>query len=171
MPGRRTPPMEERVDQRAAWMARGRMDDQAGRLVDGDHVLVLVDDRQRDRLGDQLEIDRRRDLDVDPIAGAHAVAGLGHDVAADRDVAVVEEPLDLRAGQRGVVARDERVEPGAGIGGHRDQRAATGRGALAGGLPRVILVELADLVGVVRHQILDFTCPLDFTRTSTIARS
>ena len=41
--------MEQRVHQRAARVAGGRMHDHAGRLVDDDDVAVLVDDRQRQR--------------------------------------------------------------------------------------------------------------------------
>ena len=41
---------DERVDQRAALMPGGRMHDEPGRLVDDDEVVVLVDDRERDRL-------------------------------------------------------------------------------------------------------------------------
>ena len=38
---------DQRVDQRAVRMARRRMDDEAGRLVDDDQVLVLEDDVER----------------------------------------------------------------------------------------------------------------------------
>ncbi len=43
--------MEQRVDQRSVEIARGGMDDEAGRLIDDDQVLVLVGDDQRDVLG------------------------------------------------------------------------------------------------------------------------
>ena len=39
------------VEQRARPVARGRVDDHAGGLVDDEHVVVLVDDRDRQRLG------------------------------------------------------------------------------------------------------------------------
>ena len=71
MPGRRTPAMppyvsaraaaEQRVDERSVGVARRRMDDEPGRLVDDEQVLVLVDDGDVDlRLGDRLRRDRRR---------------------------------------------------------------------------------------------------------------
>ena len=43
--------MQQRVDQRAARVAGRRVHDHARRLVDDDQVVVLVDDRQRQRLG------------------------------------------------------------------------------------------------------------------------
>ena len=42
---------QERVDQRAAGMARRRMDHEAGRLVEHQEMRVLVQDVERDRLG------------------------------------------------------------------------------------------------------------------------
>ena len=47
-PGRAVAVGQQRVDQRAAGMARRRMDDQPGRLVDDQQVVVLVDDAERD---------------------------------------------------------------------------------------------------------------------------
>ena len=69
MPGRATPgdpavlgaagPREQRVDQRVAVVMAGRrVDDEPGRLVDDEQVVVLVDDRQRD-VGLGLEVERR----------------------------------------------------------------------------------------------------------------
>ena len=43
--------VQQRVDQRAARMARRRMDDHPRGLVDHDEVVVLVEDRQRQRFG------------------------------------------------------------------------------------------------------------------------
>ena len=57
--------VEQRVDQRAAGVAGGRMHHHAGRLVDDDQVVVLVEDRQRQRLGRGAGIDRLRDVDRD----------------------------------------------------------------------------------------------------------
>ena len=50
--------VEQRVDQGPVAIARGRMDDQSGRLVDDQQMLVLEDDRQRDVL--RLVVRRRR---------------------------------------------------------------------------------------------------------------
>ena len=60
MPGRRTPPIpdkagaamrDQRVDQRAVGIARGRVNDQPGGLVDDDQMCILEADIERDRLG------------------------------------------------------------------------------------------------------------------------
>ena len=50
--------VEQRVHQRAAGVARGRMHDHPGRLVDDDQIVILVDDRQRQRFGPRDRIDR-----------------------------------------------------------------------------------------------------------------
>jgi hypothetical protein len=63
-PGRSVAVGQEGVDQGVAGMARRRVDDQPGRLVEDEQVVVLVDDRQRD-LGRGLEIERRRLRDVE----------------------------------------------------------------------------------------------------------
>ena len=74
MPGRFTPPMpgqalaamgDERVDQGAALVPGRRMDDEPGRLVDDDQVLVLVDDGERDRLAQRLRPAPRRHVEHD----------------------------------------------------------------------------------------------------------
>ena len=65
MPGRFSPPMplrsldvvQQRVDERAGRMPRRRMDDHSRRLVDDDEVAVLVEDRERQRLGQRRRID------------------------------------------------------------------------------------------------------------------
>ena len=73
MPGRASPPMpvsdvaamgDQRVDQRAVGIARGRMDDEPGRLVDDDEILVLVDDVERDILALRRGGHGRRHLDT-----------------------------------------------------------------------------------------------------------
>ena len=57
--------MEQRVHQRAARVAGGRMHDHAGGLVDDDDVAILIDDRQRQRLRLRRRIDRLRHVDGD----------------------------------------------------------------------------------------------------------
>ena len=42
--------VKQRIDQRPVEIAGGRVDDEAGRLVDDQQMLVLEDDRQRDVL-------------------------------------------------------------------------------------------------------------------------
>ena len=85
MPGRLTPPMPERLSPQWAMsaltsvpavMAGGRMDDEAGRLVDDDEVVVLVDDGERDRLAPRLGRRRGRDFEHDLGARLHPRRGL-----------------------------------------------------------------------------------------------
>jgi hypothetical protein len=123
------------------------VDDQPGRLVDDDQVVVLEQDHERHRLGLGDQRRGRPHPHDDLVAGAQLDARLGCRRAADEDVALVDQALDLRAAQLGQPRGDERVEP---LG---DRRVA--------GLDAEAML----------YQILDFTCPLDFTRTSTIARS
>jgi hypothetical protein len=130
------------------------VDDQPGRLVDDDEVAVLVEHDERDRLGDELERLGRRDRDREDVAEADAVARLGDRDGVDGRAAVVDEALGLRAGQRGDERGQRGVEPGGRAGGDRD----------GDGLP--VVAVLASV-----YQIFDLTCPLDFTSTSTIARS
>ncbi len=65
MPGRRTPPIparlvaamrDQRVDQGAVGIARGRVNNQAGGLVDDDQMCILKADIERDRLGRRRRI-------------------------------------------------------------------------------------------------------------------
>ena len=60
-------PGEQAVDERAVGVAGARVDDEAGRLVDDDHVVVDVDDAELDGRvadGQRRRRDRRRvDLD------------------------------------------------------------------------------------------------------------
>ena len=89
--------MEQRVDQRAARVPGRRMHDHARRLVDDDEVAVLVEDRQRQRFGLRR---RRRPARASSTAIAWpAFTGwFGFAVAAvDADVAVLDQPLDLRS--------------------------------------------------------------------------
>ena len=86
MPGRRAPPtpesrraaVRERARRRASPSdARAGVHDEPRRLVHHQHVGVLVDDGERDRLGRELDGLGRRDLDGDPLARPQPVAGLG----------------------------------------------------------------------------------------------
>src|ERR1051326_3203173 len=87
--------MEQRVDERAARMSGGGMDDHARRLVDDDQVAILVDDVERQRFGLRLGIDRLRDQDFDLLSTAHALIRPGG-APVDLHVAVFDQPLDLR---------------------------------------------------------------------------
>lgn len=51
--------MEQRVDQRTAWMARCGMNNDARSFVDYDEIRVLVEHDERNRLGRETHLDRR----------------------------------------------------------------------------------------------------------------
>ena len=123
MPGRLTPPMPDRLSPQwaisaltsvpVAWPG-GRMHHQAGRLVDDDDVVVLVDDVERDALALGLGRLRRRHLDRDDLAGVDAIAGIADRAGADRDRAVQDQRLEPRARQFGA-GGEHAVEPFAGL--------------------------------------------------------
>jgi len=134
--------VQQRVDQRAAGVTGGGMHDHPGGLVDRDQIGVLEQDRERDRLGGDLERLGRGDAHDDPIAELDARARLGRRRAAELDHAVLDQPLDGRARQLGDRPRDDRVEPAARPPGV-DLELVDGR------------VVVAVLVG--GHQIFDLT--------------
>ena len=68
----------------------GRMHDEPGRLVDHEHVLVLPEDGDLDRLGDERRGDRELDLDL--LAAREAMA-LRPPLAVDEGSAGGDEPL------------------------------------------------------------------------------
>src|SRR5216684_3628341 len=62
----RTAMREQRINQGALLVARSRMDDHSGRLVDDDQVLVLEADVERDRLRHRGRVIRLGERDDDP---------------------------------------------------------------------------------------------------------
>ena len=97
---RRLRPTQQGVDQRAGRVARAGMDHQPRRLVDDEHRLVLVGEAQRDRLGSQGGVRRRRELDLDPLAAAQPIAG-PRAPAVNQRPTVPNEPLRMRAADPG----------------------------------------------------------------------
>ena len=69
--------VEQGVHERAARVARGRVHDHAGGLVDDDHVVILVQDREGQRLRLRLGIDRRGYLDGDLPSGLDRLVRFG----------------------------------------------------------------------------------------------
>ena len=111
--------MQQRVDQRAARVAGRRMHDHPGRLVDDDEVRVLVEDRQRQRLGLRRRVDRLRDVDRDLLPGLDRLVRLRRARPATQHVAVLDQPLNLRARlsrqdrhEKAIEARDRRCRRG-----------------------------------------------------------
>ena len=87
--------VQQRVDQRPAGMPGGRMDHHPRRLVDDDEVLVLVEDWQRQRFRLRRCVDQRRRVDDDVLAALHRLVRLRL-APGDADVALLDQPLDLR---------------------------------------------------------------------------
>jgi hypothetical protein len=114
----------------------------------------------------------RRDVHVDSIAQAQPRARLHH-LAVDLDVTLVDQAAHLRPGERPLAGAQrlgqELIEPPACRG--RDD------GCTLRGRSRVGREPGSDLEPPVLapagsgYQIFDFTCPFDFTSTSTRARS
>ena len=109
--------VEQGVDQRAVGVAGGRMDDHARGLVDDHDVGVLVDDVERQRLRLRRGGRRRRHVDDHFLLRLDREAGLdllGAD-AGDLDLAVLDQPLDLRPRLLRQERGERRVEAGAGV--------------------------------------------------------
>ena len=104
--------VEQRVDERAACVAGRRVNHHTGRLVHHDEIAVLVEDRQRKRLGQRHRVDRRWYLDGDELAGFHRAVGLRRS-PGDLDLAFLDEPLQLRARVLGEDGDEKMIEPGA----------------------------------------------------------
>ena len=101
--------VQERVHQRPLRVARGRVHDHARGLVDHHQVRVLEKDRERDRLRRQVRRHGLGHAALDALAGAQLVRGLG-ERARDSDLALLDQPLHLRARQRRLEPRERDVE-------------------------------------------------------------
>ncbi len=104
--------LEQGVDQGAGRVARGRMDDEAGRLLDDEQVGVLEDDVERDVLGRRVQRPGRRLVHHDAVAGLDPVRGL--------------------AGPSSTVTRSSSIRRRAR---ERDQLGSAGTGSDRGGCP------------------------------------
>ena len=120
--------VQQRVQQRSVPVAAARMDDEARRLVDDDQRLVLVHDRQRDRLRRVRTVARVRRRQHDHrFAAAGLARRIGRD-AVDVHAAGVDpgaQPGPREFGQR---LRQRRVEAQARGGRRQRQRARRARG-------------------------------------------
>ena len=90
--------MHERVHQGPRVIAVGRMYDQSGRLVDDDHVAVLIHDVQRNILWEDLQLFRFRNLDGDSIAVLDFEFLLIAKISIDRHVAALDKLLHVTPG-------------------------------------------------------------------------
>jgi hypothetical protein len=102
--------MEQRVDERAPVMPRAWMDDHPRRFVDNDDVRVLEQHLQREVLCRRRCRHRRGQDDGDHVAFAHLCIGFDDLHARERDVAFLDQPLDLRSRIAGDLAGQDTVD-------------------------------------------------------------
>ena len=122
------PAGQECVDKRAARMAGGRVDNETGRLVDDEHVVVFVGYRERDFLGLHLERDRVRDIEIDGLAGHDLLIRLDRK-SSDGDLTVNDQLLNVAPGQSGSVG-DKTIHSASGSLGHDDRLSPHGLASL-----------------------------------------
>ena len=106
-------PSQEPVHEGSARVARRRMDDDPGRLVDDEQVLVLVHDGQIELLGLESALASLRDVDLELLTSLEPVA-LAAGRAVDEDVAVAEQAFRGRTRADLIDSREEAVETLAG---------------------------------------------------------
>ena len=103
---------DQRVDQRAGRMARRRMDDEPGRLVDHDQMLVLINHGKLDVLADEGQFLRRRRLEGDPCARREPRRRIARNAFVDPHLAGLDQRLEPGARQSEAFVRPP---PGPGI--------------------------------------------------------
>ena len=108
MPGRRTPPMpdklapqwaEQGVDESAVGISRRGMDNHARRLVDDDQVCILEADIERDRLRDRRGILNLRENYDEILVVSHAQRRVAQNSSLVRDLAGLDQALQPRPRQ------------------------------------------------------------------------
>ena len=143
MPGRRSPPMPDRLSPQWAISALTRvplacpaagMHNKSARLVDDDHRVVFVKNIERDGFARGLCWLRRRNGDTDCIVRTDAVARIEDGPRSDRDIARQHQRLEARARQAGDVTRQHAVKPVAGFFGADNRGFDMGFGAQRGWL-------------------------------------
>ena len=105
---------EEGVDERAGGVAGAGVDGHAGGLVDGDDVVVFVENVERNGFGFGAERRARLRIDGDFFAAVEAVRAFGG-LAVDEDEAAVDEFFHAGAAEIGTVGGDDAVEAVAGF--------------------------------------------------------
>ena len=108
--------VEKSVYEGAICIARCGVDDHAVGFVDNREVSVLVEDRERDVLGEGFGRGIGRDFDGDFRPFGNGRLGFGC-FAVEADVARFYERLETGAGELGEMGGQDVVEPLAGIGG------------------------------------------------------
>ena len=121
----RDPPVEERVDERAALMTRGWMHDEPRRLVDDEQVLVVVGNSKLSLLRLQCRFRPLARRDLDGLAALETVT-FRDTFAVYKDSAFGEQSLGLAAGAHLLQRSDKAVDPLSRSGG-RNPNAYRGR--------------------------------------------
>ena len=116
--------IEECVNERSRIIARRRMHDEPGRLVQHDNVGVLINNVQGNGLGQNIMARPFRQLEGDLFPGLYLVSGfLGFPI--DEGKALPDQRLNAAAGDVRLIVGDEDVEAlsnvplGAGMGSGR----------------------------------------------------
>ena len=91
--------MQQRVHQRAARVSRRRVHHHPRRFVDHDQVVILIEDRQRQRFRLRRRVDQLGHVDGDLLCRFDRLVRLRR-LPGDQHVAVLDQALDLRARQR-----------------------------------------------------------------------
>ena len=117
---------EERVDESAGNCSGASVNGHAGGFVDGDDVVVFVEDIERDGFGFCADWRALGDFESDFFATAKMVRTFAGGAAIDLDDAGGDQFLDAGATEFGALGGDETVEARAGIGGGGDEFAMGG---------------------------------------------
>ena len=104
--------VEKTVYQGPRAVTRGRVYDEARRLVHHDENTVLIEDIKIDGLGFQLERLRRRNHKGHLITWLDFVAGLSNGKTVQRDHPILDQRLDPRSGQLGKTFGEKEIKPG-----------------------------------------------------------
>ena len=108
--------IEQGVDQRAAFVSRGGMDDHAAFFVDNNDVGVLIENIQRDILRHDIDGLRLWHDQQKPHAAFCLPGCLSFDLAVDEQRALFHQRRNSRSGKRRLLAQIS-VQPHAGQGG------------------------------------------------------
>src|SRR5262245_60095343 len=102
---------DEGVDESAGLVPGRGMDDEAGRLVDDDEGVVLIDDVERNSFGCGLGGDGRGQADAHMLARLDLAARLAHGRPLDSDAAIGNKGLESGPARLREPALQEAVEP------------------------------------------------------------
>ena len=103
------------IDQRAVGIPCPSVNGHARGLVDADHVVVLVEDVERNGFGLGLKRRTRLGVDLNDVAGTNLLGILGG-FSIQEDQALFDEFLDASTGEINAMGSDDTVEAETGLG-------------------------------------------------------